>query len=115
MVAPLHVQVAAPWDQPFDVSNIKSMELVVLATLQWRVVSVTATNFVDRLLRGIFDAAELHGTELLLELRTKSMALVAKTLPGELAHNSALLSSNYRRFHTETAVLWLGLMAHLTS
>ncbi len=75
-------QVAAPWDQPFDVSNIKSMELVVLGTLQWRVVAVTATSFVDRLLRGIFDVADMHESDALHDLRARSMALVARTFPG---------------------------------
>lgn len=76
------LQVAIPWEQPFEARHIKSMELVVLATLEWRVAAVTAASFLDRLLLGAFDAATLDDPSALHAARAKSMGLLARTLPG---------------------------------
>lgn len=58
------------------------MELVVLAALEWRVAAVTAASFLDRMLLGAFEAAGLDSPSMLHASRTKSMAILAKTLPG---------------------------------
>ena len=76
------LQVAIPWEEPFEARHIKSMELVVLATLEWRVAAVTAASFLDRLLLGAFDAATLDDPSALHAARAKSMGLLARTLPG---------------------------------
>lgn len=55
---------------------------MVLATLEWRVAAVTAASFLDRLLLGAFEAADLDSPSQLQAARSKSMALLARTLPG---------------------------------
>ncbi|CAL8462950.1 g2484 [Coccomyxa elongata] len=75
-------QVDIPWE-PFEPRYIKNMELVVLATLEWRVAAVTAASFLDRMLLGAFEAAGLDSPSMLHASRTKSMAILTKTLPEE--------------------------------
>ncbi len=54
----------------------------MLAALEWRVAAVTAASFLDRMLLGAFEAAGLDSPSMLHASRTKSMAILAKTLPG---------------------------------
>jgi hypothetical protein len=86
----LCAQVAIPWERPFEARHIKSMELVVLATLEWRVAAVTAASFLDRLLLGAFEAATLDDPSALHAARSKSMGLLARTLPGARATQKLL-------------------------
>lgn len=80
------------------------MELVVLATLEWRVAAVTAASFLDRMLLGAFEAAELDCPSMLHASRTKSMALVAKTLPGARSRISLEPANRRQGWYTSLTV-----------
>ena len=81
----LHLrQAAAPWEQPFEAGHIKSMELVVLASLDWRVAALTPASFLDPFLAALLAAGALHGSAALQRLRCWTLALVTRTLPGLL-------------------------------
>ena len=78
------LQVAAPWERPFEARFIKNMELVVLARLQWQVTAITAVSFLDRLLYGAAGCASLLKDDgLLHRMRHRAGLLVTKALPGE--------------------------------
>jgi len=78
------MQVAAPWERPFEARFIKNMELVVLARLQWQVTAITAVSFLDRLLYGAAGCASLLKDDgLLHRMRHRAGLLVTKALPGE--------------------------------
>ncbi len=77
------MQVAAPWERPFEARFIKNMELVVLARLQWQVTAITAVSFLDRLLYGAAGCASLLKDDgLLHRMRHRAGLLVTKALPG---------------------------------
>ena len=84
-------QVAAPWERPFEAGHIKSMELVVLASLDWRIVALTPASFLDRFLAALAAAGHLRGGPGLLQrLRCRTSSLVARTLPGPPTHRTLL-------------------------
>ena len=85
----MQLQVAAPWERPFEARFIKNMELVVLARLQWHVTAITAVSFIDRLLYGAARCASLLKEDALLHrMRHRAGLLVAKCLPGEAARQA---------------------------
>ena len=77
-------QVAAPWEQPFEAGHIKSMELVVLASLNWRVNALTPASFLDPFLGALLAAGVVPVRAGLQRLRCWTLALVTRTLPGQL-------------------------------
>jgi hypothetical protein len=42
--------VDAPWEEPWQASQVMAMELAVLQALEWKVGAATAPDFLDRLL-----------------------------------------------------------------
>lgn len=79
------MQVAAPWERPFEARFIKNMELVVLARLKWHVSAITAVSFLDCLLYGVARRANLLKDDgLLHRMRSRVGLLITRCLPGAL-------------------------------
>ena len=80
-----HPQVAAPWEQPFEAGHIKSMELLVLDSLNWRAIALTPPSFLDPFLGALLSSGALSArAPMLHRVRAWALSLGARLLPGAL-------------------------------
>jgi len=79
-------QVDAPWDEPWQASQVMAMELAVLQALEWRVGGSSSAAFLDRLLHvagvGRDAAGCLHDPATAHNTRNSAKSFITSALLG---------------------------------